>query len=147
MIAKLRRISQALARFDVNREAQIIFGQSADDLVKLNTDQLLQGKDSTGDFITPDYFYDSYKAEKIKKNPKAGGHVDLKYNGDFHDGIFVDVDSRGITIDSSDGKTPSLESKYGKEIFGLTPESRRKFIAETLRPGLLNALKKELYAA
>jgi len=85
------------------------------ELADLNVEQLEKSKYSTGETIEPEYSSD-YASFKGFKNP------DLKLTGDFHSGIFADVQGDVIEFDSTDFKASKLQGKYGDDIFGVTDE-------------------------
>ena len=71
--------------------------------------------------------------------------VTLRDNGDFHGSFFVKFGKDGLAIDATDRKRDKLVSKYGKQIFGLTPESKTYVSNEILKPELLEEIKAILY--
>jgi hypothetical protein len=90
------------------------------EIVDLNTNQLMNGKDSQGSFLK-EYRSAPYAAFKRTLNPK--GVTDLKLSGDFHDGFFMNANKFPIIFDSKDTKTGMLTDKYGEDIFGLDKNS------------------------
>ena len=71
--------------------------------------------------------------------------VTLRDNGDFHGSFFVKFGSDGLAMDTTDSKRDKLVRKYGKQIFGLTPESKTYVSNEILKPELLDEIKAILY--
>ena len=71
--------------------------------------------------------------------------VTLRGEGDYHGSFFVKFGKVGLTIDATDSKRDKLVGKYGKLIFGLTPESKTYVSNEILKPELLDEIKAILY--
>lgn len=94
----------------------------------LNREQLIQGKLSTGDDITPDYTETTvFLKEKFGTGlGKITDNVTLYGKGPFHKSIFTEVFPDEIIWDATDGKLDELESKYSKDILGLTNENIKK---------------------
>jgi hypothetical protein len=94
----------------------------------LNREQLIQGKLSTGDDITPDYTETTvFLKEKFGTGlGKITDNVTLYDTGNFHKSIFAEVFPDEVIIDATDGKLDDLESKYSKDILGLTNENIKK---------------------
>lgn len=122
-----------------------IIQSDAREIIQLNQDQLYkQSVDSVG-IRLPKYKSKVYSAEKVFKNPQLPfGSPDLKLSGDFYRGFNLSVGYTGIfTLDSSDSKTGSLEGRYGNKIFGLTPESKKKYALGTFKKSLNSYLSKK----
>lgn len=108
------------------------------EIAKLNTDQLLQGKDADGNKITPEYASKYYAKKKNQMNSLPGlGTPDLKLTGDFHEGFFAKPIGEGWQNYSRDSKTPYLLKNYNKDIFGNTKEDEKEINEEYVLPDLL----------
>jgi hypothetical protein len=120
-------------------EIVAIAGEKNDaELADINIEQLDEGILSTGKKITPDYS-PGYAKFKGFKTPN------LKLEGDFHSGIFVDRKGEFLIFDSTDYKTPKLEGKYSSDIFGIAPKNEQRAadeIDETLLKDLDNEYSK-----
>lgn len=95
-------------------------------IIDLNIDQIEHGIGGDGLSIG-EYASEEYSQVKQAMGSKAPfGMVDLKLEGDFIDGIFIDKFNSSLgpslRIDSRDGKTEKLESKY-HNIWGIAPEN------------------------
>lgn len=88
--------------------------------------QLFQGLESTDLKIIPSYAAKTVAIKKRKGQPTD--RVTLKDTGAFYRGIRIDVVGELIRIDSVDPKKSDLETKYGKEIFGLGTQARTDYI-------------------
>lgn len=118
------------------RAAEIV-RENENILVDMNTGQLLQGKDSTGANISPQYYSEDYATMKNDMNPRPGfGVPDLFLEGDFQEGFFVENVEAGWKIDSKDWKRNKLAGKYGEEIFGNTEQDETEFNKEYILPEL-----------
>jgi len=71
--------------------------------------------------------------------------VTLRDTGDFHGSFFVKFGKDGLVIDATDSKRDKLVRKYGKQIFGLTQESKTYVSNEIVKPELLDEIKAILY--
>ena len=80
-----------------------------------------------------------------KMNGQPSDRVTLRDTGDFHNSFFVKFGKDGFAIDATDSKRNDLVSKYGKQIFGLTQESKTYVSNEILKPELLDEIKAILY--
>lgn len=121
--------------FDLQAELDKVIEASEAEIVDANTSQLMNGIDSTGKSLG-EYKSKSYADYKLMKNPK--GVVDLKNEGDFHSGFFIDDKHR---LDSKDSKTGKLTSWYGEDIFGLTKENMSSITDDKLTPGITKAFQ------
>ena len=82
-------------------------------------------------------------AKGLKGQPSD--RVTLRDNGDFHGSFFVKFGKDGFVIDATDSKRDKLVRKYGKQIFGLTQESKTYVSNEIVKPELLDEIKAILY--
>lgn len=99
-------------------------------MADLQTDQMLHGKNAFGNPIGS-YASEEYAEQKHVQNSLAGfGQVDLRKEGDFYRGITVTANANSVTITSRDGKTDKLVSKYGEEIFGLSPQYKAIYMED-----------------
>ena len=97
------------------------FKKNSTQIIDLNKLQLDAGNDSLGRPLMPPYRNPNYAKMKLYMNPK--GVVDLKLEGDFWAGFFMEADQFPITFSSSDLKSGKLVDKYGAQIFGLDQTS------------------------
>lgn len=133
-------------------------------ILELNQTQLLSGRNSEGNLLTPGYLSDPYfetpeAAARYAnfKRDMQGFHdslieqqgiypqkpVDtpnLIITGVFQDDMYINAGNGTYTIDSHYRKTKDIESKYGFLVFGLAPPSRLWFYQYYLRNAILNSL-------
>lgn len=116
IVKKIRQIRKRLDKIiiDAVKENEHI-------VIDLNTEQLWQGKESTGEPITPGYRPMTISIKSIKGQPT--NRVTLKDEGDFYRGFFVNYGNDWFALGSDDEKAQKLERKYGTDIYGLTQES------------------------
>jgi hypothetical protein len=106
---------------------------TSDRLVKSQRAQMLYGEGSKGKIGK--YRSAAYARKKYQMNPIAGeGNVDLRLTGDFSKGVFADVRTDGVVLDSGDPKTSALVKKYGEDIFGLNPDYAADYSEKVLQP-------------
>lgn len=117
-------------------------------ILDANLDQLLNGLDKEGNSIRPTYqedpFFDSpeeaqgYSDWKDRISPfsaiRKPGTPNLFINGHYHSTIRVEVKGDKIVYGSDFAEADDIEDKYNDKLYGLNPESRKRFIEEVLRP-------------
>ena len=64
------------------------------------------------------------------------GAIKLFDKGDFHRGLFVEMDSRKLKLDSQDKKRGLLVQKYGENIFNMKNEEKTHIINTFIIPEL-----------
>ena len=92
--------------FDLQEEINKLIKENEPEIVDANTSQLMNGIKSTGESLGK-YKSKSYEDYKLTKNPK--GVVDLRNEGDFHTGFFIDDKPTGtFTYYHENGKIKSV---------------------------------------
>ena len=136
-----------------------------DEILSLNKDQMLLGRNVKGELLGPDYLNDPYfetpeEAETyarmkyvLEGTHKARIEHALNYpdkprntpnlivTGPFQDSMYVSTDSEGFTIGSNYEEAGAIETKYDRLVFGLAPLSKEYFY-ETY---LIRAIRKHLH--
>lgn len=124
----------------VNLESQVpvIISNTSGEMVKLNREQLkLRGENSKGITIKSYAPYNSvpYALQKNQMNPSPGlFNPDLFLTGAFARGFYAKVSQNKVIFGSTDFKSDDLERKYGKQIFGLTKDSKRVYLDTSVMP-------------
>ena len=140
---KMKQLTAGGFIVNANSEIKYAIQKASDWAIELNKDQLESGLDSFGNKISPGYKNFDYANEKNKRNKRPGfGVPDLKNTGGFYSGFYAKYDKNNISINSSDEKTPALIKKYGKEIFGLTKESRNVF-SDVVREEIIKVIEQK----
>ena len=129
MISPFKKIAMRIETFDRAHRDKVFMKYIKgvkDEIIDLNTEQLRErGETSDGVKIKS---YQPYSPNTSKfpgnqsKTPTA--NVTLYAEGDFQEAFEVRFGNDWFAIFSNDDKAPALERKYGKEIFGLTEESK-----------------------
>lgn len=136
-MSKLRDHIRFLKSVTAEYQEEAILGilyDHEDQVIDLNTQQLMMGKTSEGGEVTPGYRSKNYADFKLTRNPK--GVVDLKLDGGFHSSFFVKPSSKfPVLLGATDTKTKDLTNKYGEEIFGLNQDSK-KTLNEFIKPSI-----------
>ena len=112
-----------------------VIEQHEHDAVDLNIEQMLSGKDSNDQQITPQYTPLTVKIKKEKGQPYD--HVTLKDEGDFQSEMFMDAKQFPIMFGSKDSKEGLLTEKYGSDIFGLDRKSKKDFAGD-IKPDVVS---------
>jgi hypothetical protein len=140
-ISELARNAKALNPLKLLKES---VEENDSYIVDLNTSQLSKGKDSKGESLAP-YANPDYAQLKMSMGSQAPlGTPNLKFEGNFYEGFNLKADEEGFNISSTDSKSEKLKSGYGRDIFGLTDESR-KDLKTVLLPTFLNKIRNELF--
>lgn len=140
MSATLTQLIEKFRKIDVKESVIEAFNKTEDTYTELNLIQMLHGKTRDGQPIG-EYHSEVYAQAKNRYNPLPGfGVVDLRITGAFYGGVFARIQGQSIFMNSSDFKTPKLLNKYGERIFGLTEESKQKYINEFFQPALIEEM-------
>lgn len=138
MFDMLRRFQD----LNVKAIAMQAMAKTADDLVRLNREQLYHGDDSTGNFLKK-YRDPDYAELKRFMNPLPGeGNPDLYLTGKTYESMEVDIDGENIEYLMDDPY--GLKEKYGDEIQGLTVDNKSRHVRENLQPVFVNLVKEKL---
>jgi hypothetical protein len=122
----------------VERKILEILSNYKNEMLDMERQRLLEGKDANDKDIQPPY-NDSYGRYKLKFNPL--GVVDLTLTGAFTGAFTVDLTAFPIVFYSIDKKTFQLTAKYGEDIFGEREED-----LDTIRDYLLKGLQDWLFS-
>ncbi len=104
------------------------------------------------DFLEGDIYgndtYDSYRSRdyeifKSRKNPLAGGNVDLILTGAFVDAMYLLKPKQGrYKFGNTDTKRNILKEMYGENIFGLNQNVFEKYQKEFIAPRFIRRIKR-----
>lgn len=111
---------------------------------EMNIEQLKHGKLSDDNPIVPKLENITYAIDKENKNGLNGRTLltpDLKNTGGFYEGITTTVTRLTIKTFSIDLKSPKLEARYSKLIYGPNTANLSKYAIEDLKPVLMSKLK------
>ena len=92
------------------------------DIEALNKAQLMEGLRSDNTTLPP------YSVPYAKRKGKPLTPKTLRDKGGFQDGIFETFFQDSFNVESSDWKSEILESNWGKKIFGLTADNKKKLL-------------------
>lgn len=116
---------------NVDLQVELSIEDSAQEIVRLQQDQLLHGQAANGKRIGK-YKDPRYAAKKFALNPLAGyGNMDWILKGDLKNQVFTVVQGSEIVIDSADPKTGFLIKNIG-DPFGLTSKNEDVLIENKL---------------
>lgn len=116
----LENFVKNIALLDAKSLIVEVAGSRTEELADHNVMNLEQGKNSSGEFITPHYSDPKYyELKKAIGMIPSNGSPDLKLTGDFHEGIFAKTQNNDIFFNSSDSKAGMLQDVYGDEIYGV----------------------------
>lgn len=119
------------------------------------SDQLLEGRDSKGELITPSYFTDSYfktpeaaqrysdwKDRISPPTSRPSGTPNLFINGRYHSSLNLVVTGDVYTFLSNDPNAPEIQTRFADAI-GLSPESRQKVWEELVREIVIGSIQQK----
>lgn len=113
--------------------------------IKLIKEQDFLEGDIYGDGTLVSYRSKNYELFKARKNPLAGGAVDLIDTGDFVNAMYL-LKPKGnrYMFGNKDKKRKLLTEKYGNKIFGLNQDVFNKFQKEILAPKFRKIIQKQI---
>lgn len=146
----LHQLNKSLIDFDIKTAAVDSVRATKETIIDYNKHQLLRGKTSNGNFLSPKYSEDPYfksresalryatwKKSIEPATDKPFDVPNLFITGYFHGSIKIRVDQKDYRIYSEVPLSVDIENKFGDEnIYGLNDESRREYIPEFLLPEL-----------
>ena len=137
---------QALVKkVDLNAIAVRALLAVKDTVLRLNKDQLLEGKDNEGITMSPRYASVPYANQKHKQNPLAGyGVPDLYKTGEtFRKMKLVIPNKKVYNVESTSDIFSHLKSKY-PYAFGLNKSSESELRDEGFEAEMQEGVKREL---
>lgn len=132
LIDKLTNFEQSL--YDIVKRA---IQDNEQFIISLNTLQMDRGLRSDNSVITPSYEILTVKLKKAKNQPYD--RVTLRDSGKFYKSLYIEYHSDHIRIstDETERYFKGLRPKYGKDIYGLTPEDiklvAQRFVAPRIK--------------
>lgn len=128
---------------NIRKEVRDVIIETSEDIAELNRGQLFIGMRADGKEINPKYSDLTIELKEAKGQPTD--RVTLRDEGDFWNSIKVDVKSETFDIDATDSKTLKLTRKYGKQILGLSKESKsEEYIPNYFFPALKARIERKL---
>lgn len=142
----IRGLYNKIQTVDTNKVVQETMEQTTDEILTYNLNQLIDGKTSTGEDITPSYLDDPYfktreaaqrysdwKDRISPASKRKKGTPNLFINGYYHSTRRVSIVDGKVVWTSSYKGAGDIERKF-KNIDGLNKDSRSEFIPLILRP-------------
>lgn len=136
---------EALQTMDLAAIADQAIDKTAEEISRLNVDQLRHGETPTGGRLKR-YRNNKYARVKNQMNPLPGlGNPDFILFGGFTSKIETERVGDTIGTHSYDQKAPYLEDRDGADnIYGLGEERHNEYVTQTLEPafqaGVMEAL-------
>lgn len=126
----LVNLLKAVENLNVREIALDSMGQTSQQFLKHQKDQLYAGFDSKGKRLHR-YASSIYAEMKQRMNSTPGyGNPDLKLTGDFYRSFRADLDNEGLRISAWDEKAPMLEDKYGNDIYTLGEDAIKGYVGD-----------------
>lgn len=154
-------------REKINRVDNVIssvINEKKDILLSLNKDQMLLGRNASGEILSPSYLNDPYFDNKVKaesyavmkqrlqpthdsmiKNPTIYPNKDkntpnLIVSGPFQNSMFITTSENEFIIGSTYIDSYAIENKYNNDVFGIAPSSAMFFYEHYIRPAILKLI-------
>lgn len=154
----LHEAQRRLKPFDIRREVAESIQATEDAYLVLNRKQLRRGRDKNDNYLSPKYSEDPYFKSKEaalryanwKKSidvqtDKPFDVPNLYINGRFHNSLHLVANTRVIDFISASPDAKGIEQKFNQnKIYGLTDESKAKYIPENLFPELKQRITSKL---
>ena len=119
--------------------------ETREDYLNAQREQMLVGEDRNGEKIG-DYRSKIYGEMKLVMNPRAGGNVDLKLKGGFHEELTLrPVNTVRFLVYSQDWKSKALSEKYGVSIFLLNPKHLEPYRQQFFLPALRRWIREAIF--
>ncbi len=144
----IKGLNSRLKKMNTNNIIDETMKENLDALEAKNRDQLLAGKNRSGDDIFPTYLQDPYFKTpqaaqrysdwKDKITPGHGrksGVPNLYITGQYHKSRNISISGDVIHYEAT-FLGPEIDKKYGSQVAGLGGDFKKEFISETLRPTL-----------
>lgn len=142
----IAQVKSNIDKLDLAREGMAVVADMKPEFIRLNKEQLLEGRVKDGGKFQERYKSPSYAEYKYRRNPIPGKFVPDLYNtGAFFDGFKLDILSKeSYEIDSTDKKASMLKAKYGKVVkfFGLNADSREELIKNGYHDELMDRVRR-----
>lgn len=108
---------------------------------KLNTEQMYEGRLSTGESITPPYAASTVAIKRRKGQPTD--RVTLRDTRRFHEAYRLQVIGSDLIEDSDVSYSDYLTKKYTPQIWGLDDENHEIYVNEDMGPVLKKLISNE----
>ena len=121
----LKELAQKAKRINI-KQLTLAVAQSNAGLIADNVrEQLSEGK-AGNDAAVGIYSSLAYANRKAKISKAPFGVVDLKLSGDLYDNLFVKLDLKSVTVDSTVSYSKYQITRFGKIIYENTPTNSEK---------------------
>ena len=139
----VQELADKLKAFDIVGEARAVISKTSREYVDRNKKQMLKGESREQGLLIGSYRSPMYRDMKLQLNPEAKGNVDLKLTGQFHAGLFAELEGDNIMMTSRDKKAGGLEEKYGDRIYGLNDENQTDYNSTVFLPEFLAVIEQK----
>lgn len=124
-----------LKNFDATQAAMLAIQATADEIVRLNGEQMYEGVRADGQPITP--FYTPFTVKIKARKGQPTDRVTLRDTKVFHESGRVIVAGTKFTVNyNKDPKAAHLEKKYSEQIKGLGDEKKAIYAHQYFMPEL-----------
>ena len=151
----LRRIDTAIA--GIPGMVNDIASRNTHQIREIQLEQLLQGRNSRGEYMTPSILDDPYfKGNKLKAwkyaemkqkiTPETPfGVANLFITGYYHGSILVNVQGQKLVFDGGTKFGPSIALKYNNLHLGLSPNSKKIVFVDIIRRPLYQGIRRVVF--
>lgn len=155
-MATIKQFKKRVQNLNAGAVAQKSLTATADQLLELNSQQMLDGKRRDGQDISPTYLedpffkskkqaqaYSDWKDRITPSSVRKKGVPNLYINGTYHGSIEVDVSGEALLFSSSFPGASDIDRTFPL-IHGLNSEYRTIYVTDSLRPKFMELMKKVL---
>lgn len=134
----LGQLQTNLSGFNIRDEVNAVIDETREALKILNQGQLSLGKKSDGHYLP------NYSTASVLHFGKPAGPIRLYDTGAFWNNIQIERQSGKIVFSDTDSKAPMLIQKYGRDILGLSSESKNEeYIPLYFSPALKDRIQRK----
>ena len=143
-MATIRKYASNFAKIDIQAQLPKLIEEVAPEAIAYNQQQLYRSSVDRFGKSLKQYQSPSYSLYKYRRNPLPGlGRPDLNLTGTLYRGMYLKVTGRSFYLGSYDAKESKIEKKYGKDIWGLTKDSKAR-LSRDIRPLLMGYIRNTL---
>jgi hypothetical protein len=133
-------ILKGLRNWQINAEKYVISEtkEFEAEIIDMNVKNMDVALDNEGDS-----FLHKYQRRTIAYK-ETFGEPYLTDTGDFKDNMMIKFKKDYLALFSTDGKTPKVIEKFGREVFGLDEEKMEE-LREMVKPNIINRFRKTVF--
>jgi hypothetical protein len=142
-MATISQVLRNVNKLDLYSASMKVVKKDEEPILNLNKKQLFSDGENNKSKKLKRYRNGMYELEKHERNPAPGlGIPDLFNTGKFYKKFKIKILSKKeYEMFSTDDKAIALQKKYGKDIFGLSENSRNEMVEKFFERDLMKEIK------